>query len=492
MSIAQQAAQGVAWNIVFGVGSRVLQLLGTLVLTRFIAPDAYGAVLAASIAVQTAGIATSFAFGQYLIAQRPDAKVAFQAAIVHVLLGIATMSVVVGLRSPLAAWLQIPALAAFLPGFALAHMLDRLRYVPERLLTRELRFPVVAVINGTAELLFTAVALLLVKQVGATAIMLATIARSGFCTCLFAWMAPREQWLVPSRLTRPAVRSLLGYGTPIMLSSISDHAATRLDNIVMSKLFGPGVMALYNLAYSLAEMPVNSVAGNIAEVLMPSYSKMAAAQRDPAVVKSAALMTLVVAPLGVGLGAVAPTLVAAFFDARWVAMAPMLMILSVMTIFRPMSWPVTAYLQAAAKTRLVMYASVSRALFIIASVGICGLLGGPLWAAAGACIGYAFHTAFTITAAGLAMGMPIRAYLAAVARPFVLCVPMFFGTIALGSMLKSAGLPNFAILSAQIIGGAVIYVSAAFIFARPITMTLLKLVASAAGRRAPVLQTGPD
>src|SRR5262249_10570140 len=163
---------GVAWNIVFGVGSRLLQLLGTLVLTRFIAPEAYGAVLAASIAVTTAGISTSFAFGQYLIAHRADAKTAFQAAVVHIFLGLATMSVVVALRSPLAAWLDVPDIALFIPGFALAHMLDRLRYVPERLLTRELRFPLIATINGSSELLFTAVALLLVKQTGALAIMI--------------------------------------------------------------------------------------------------------------------------------------------------------------------------------------------------------------------------------------------------------------------------------------------------------------------------------
>ena len=492
MSIAQKAAQGVAWNIFFGVGSRLLQLVGTLVLTRFIAPDAYGAVLSASIAVVTAGISTSFAFGQYLIAHRADAKVAFQAAVVHVLLGIATMSVVVEFRSPLAAWLDIPDVALYVPGFAAAHMLDRLRYVPERLLLRDLRFRVIAAINGAAELLFTAVALLLVKQFGALAIMIATIVRAGFSTLLVSWMAPREQWLVPSRLNAPDVRALLGYGTPIMLSSISDHASTRLDNILMSKLFGPGVMACYALAYSLAEMPVQSVAGNIAEVLMPSYSKLAVAQRHAAVIKSAALMTLVVAPLGVGLGAVAPTLVAAFFDAKWAAIAPMLVILSVMTIFRPMAWPVTAYLQAAQRPRLVMYASVSRALVIVALVALFGLLGGPLWATAGACIGYAFHAAFTIGAAGVGTGMPIRDYLAAVARPFMLCVPMFLGTVAVGWLLASSSLPIVAILTIQMGCGAVIYGVAAFVFARPITMTLLKLGAAAVGRRSPVLQTGAD
>ena len=64
MSVARQAAHGIAWNMLFGVGSRVLQLIGTLILTHFIATDDYGAVLNASITVITAGTFTSFAFGQ--------------------------------------------------------------------------------------------------------------------------------------------------------------------------------------------------------------------------------------------------------------------------------------------------------------------------------------------------------------------------------------------------------------------------------------------
>ncbi len=61
MSVARQAGRGVAWNMLLGVSARMLQLVGTLILTRFIAPDEYGAVITASIAVMSAGVLTSFA-----------------------------------------------------------------------------------------------------------------------------------------------------------------------------------------------------------------------------------------------------------------------------------------------------------------------------------------------------------------------------------------------------------------------------------------------
>ena len=98
MSVAKQAARGVAWNMLLGVSSRMLQLVGTLILTRFIAPDEYGAVLTASIAVMTAGVLTSFAFGQHLIAKKASPEIAFQAMVVHVALGVVAMAVVFAVR----------------------------------------------------------------------------------------------------------------------------------------------------------------------------------------------------------------------------------------------------------------------------------------------------------------------------------------------------------------------------------------------------------
>jgi O-antigen/teichoic acid export membrane protein len=75
------------------------ELVGTLVLMRFITPDDYGTVLTASIIVITAGALTSFAFGQYLIAKRAGADVAAQAMVLYVGLGVVAMSVVYCVRS---------------------------------------------------------------------------------------------------------------------------------------------------------------------------------------------------------------------------------------------------------------------------------------------------------------------------------------------------------------------------------------------------------
>jgi len=482
MSVAKQAARGVAWNMLLGVSSRMLQLVGTLILTRFIAPDEYGAVLTASIAVMTAGVLTSFAFGQHLIAKKAPPDVAFQAMVVHVGLGVVAMLVVYLVRGPLGDALDTPAMGDYLYAYAIAHLLDRARYVPERLLMRALRFRTIAAINATGEVAFTAASLLMANQWGANAIIFGVLVRAVLTCVLFFRLAPREEYFVRAKLRMADVRDLFAYGLPIMIAAVADRAATRWDNLIMSKLFDPGVMGRYNLSYSLAEMPVNNIAEQIGEVLMPSFSRMEDDQRRRAVVRAPMLMGVIVSPLGVGLGAVSSTVVATFFDARWQGMGPMLAVLSTMTVFRPMTWSAIAYCQAVQQTQLVMISSFLRAIVVLSLVALCGYLGGPLWACIGAGIGYALHSIVTIIAASRLVGFPLGAYLIGVARPLLPCIPMFLAVVGVEhALIETVPLP--IILGIQVIVGAIVYVISAFILVRPAVREIIRLGREAVSRR---------
>jgi PST family polysaccharide transporter len=461
--------------MVFGISSRVLTLITTLVLTRFIAPHEYGAVLTASISVITAGVLTSFAFGQYLIARKAAPDVAFQAAELHVALGAISMAVLFLVRVPLGDLLDTPEMVPFIAWYAVAHLIDRARYVPERLLLRDLRFPVIARINGAGELVFAGVALALAWRLGPYAIVVAVLVRAIVTAHLFFAAAPREQWLVFAPLRFEVVRGLFGYGLPIMIGAVSDRAATRWDNLIISKQFGPGVMAQYNLAYSLAEMPISHVADQIGEVLMPSFARLDDRQRRTGVIRAAALMALVICPLGIGLGAVAQPLVKVFFDERWHGMAPMLTILSIMTVFRPMTWVPVAYLQAVQQTRLVMLFSFSRAVIVLPLVAAFGYMGGPEMACVGGCIGYALHSLGTIVISVRVTGLPVVRYLLSVLRPLGACVPMFVAVIALESALEGVAIPAIVLLGVLIVVGALVYALSALVMARSTALELFTL-----------------
>jgi PST family polysaccharide transporter len=393
------------------------------------------------------------------------------------------MGVVYTLRYPLSDAFDTPTMGNYLYAYAIAHLLDRARYIPERLLMRALRFRTIATINAAGEVAFTAASLIMASRWGANAIIFGVLVRAALTCALFFRLAPREEWFVPTKLRMADVRDLFAYGLPIMIAAIADRAATRWDNIIMSKLFDPGVMGRYNLSYSLAEMPVNNIAEQIGEVLMPSFSRMEDEQRRRAVVRAPLLMGVIVSPLGVGLGAVSTTVVATFFDERWHGMGPMLAVLSTMTVFRPMTWSAIAYCQAVQQTRLVMLSSFLRAIVVLSLVATCGYLGGPLWACIGGGIGYALHSIITIIAAGRIVGFSVGAYLTGCARPLMPCIPMFFAVDGVGRLLDGT-MHTALILGIQVIVGIVVYVISAFVLVRPAVDELIRLGREAIGRRS--------
>jgi lipopolysaccharide exporter len=483
VSIARKAARGVAWNMAVGVSARVLQLVGTVMLTRFIAPEAYGDVIAASITVGLFGVVTSFAFGQYLMAKKAPPHIAFQSAVLHFGMGAVAMMVAFVAADPLGDLFNTPALEQYIVGFGVAHLIDRARYVPERLLMRALHFRAIALTNGFGEITYVVTALACAPSLGPKAIVVGFLVRAVVTAACFFAVAPRAEWLVPSRLRLEDLKSLFTYGWPITVAATSDRIATRCDNFVISALFGDAAMAKYNLAYSLAEMPISHVAEHIGEVLMPSFSQMEEAQRRRAVVSAASLLGLVAAPLGVGLGAVSSTVVMAFFDEKWAGMGMMLTILSVMTVFRPMTWSAVAYLQAVQSTRIIMYASFARAVIVLSLIAVCGSMGGIEAACVGAGVGYAVHSLLTIAASAHVSKLPLLSYLVASFRPLIPCVPMFFGVYELGQLMTGAGVPALVTLIVQIAAGGVLYIIGAFLFVSQSSRELVRVGRSALSRR---------
>jgi PST family polysaccharide transporter len=217
------------------------------------------------------------------------------------------------------------------------------------------------------------------------------------------------------------------------------------------------------------------------DVLMPAFAKMEPTDRPAAVVRAATLMSLVVAPLGVGLGAVAPTLVRAFFDARWAEMGSILAVLSCMTIFQPASWPAVAYLQTEKKPRLILVASVARTVCLLSGVALLGRLGGPIWACVGVGIGFTAYTVSIVWCTALVTPLPVGRYFISVMRPLLACAPMFFGVIAVRHLFTPLHIPAGLLLAVEVVTGGVIYVGSTFLLARDNVRELVSLVR---GRRA--------
>jgi lipopolysaccharide exporter len=487
VSLVRDTVRGALWTIGAGMGSRALGLAGTLIITRFVAPAEYGEVTVAAVLAMTANQLSTIGWGQYLVS-RPDASrsMAFHVTTFHVCLGVLALAALLLSGSLLGRWVDAPGMARFLPGLALAVAFDRVAFVPERILVRDLRFGRLGVTRTAGDLAHTAVSIgSAALGLGAFAIVLGNLARSSVRLVVYVCSVERRDWLQGSPLTRVESRELLAFGVPMSLGALCEFATRRWDNLLVSHLFGPGPTGTYNLAYNLADVPAIQVGEQIGDVLLPSFARMNAERRPDAFVRSIALLALVVFPLAVGLGVVAPTLVATIFDPRWREIGPMLVLLSALSVARPVGWTVASYLQARQLPRSILKLEAFKLALLVACILTIGRH-SPLWTCAAVGVAFGGHALASLWVVQksdrISLGRTLGALLPALGACAVMAAAVL---LVRGGLLSSPEtFPPVVRLAIEALTGAVVYVACAFLLARRASRELVEKVRVALKPRA--------
>ncbi len=478
MSLAVRATRGAAWMFAAALFAKVVGVVGTLCVVRHVSPGEYGEALAAAIAVGTASTLSSLGIGQYVMVRtRGRRDMVFHATVYQFLLGGAALALIWTLRAPLAAWLHAPGLGRYLPVMAVSMLLDRVSFVPERTLMRDMRFRRAALARSTGDLGYTGVSFAAALMGwGGMAIPIGNIARSMLRVALVLPAVDRRDWLQPCILRRKATLDLFRFGLPLGVGAIAAYASANWDNLLVSSFFGPALMAAYSVAYNLATMASGIVAEQVIDVVAPTFTRVDEQRRGEALLRAAALLALVVTPLCIGLAAVSRTAVAAFFAPNWAAVAPMLMVLSLAAMLGPLGGLVFAFLQACQRPRLLMYVQLTAVVAVLGAIVALGSK-GPLWTCAGVGSGALLCILVGALTVRRVVGIAVHRLLATQLRPLLACVPMVAVVLGVRWLSSLAGVERaYARLAAEVAAGAVTYGCAALAVARPAATDLLRLV----------------
>jgi PST family polysaccharide transporter len=464
----------------------VVGLIGTLVLTRALLPAVVGEVYSALVIAQTANWVSNWGFNQYMIVHgiRGDEQT-YHAAVVNLAFGFVGLGAIAWTGAWFAPMFQAPHLTSYLPGLTLAILIRRIGAVPDKVLARELRFRELATANGAGALAYTVCSITLAKatDLGGQSMVVGQIAQSVIATALIV-RATGLRWFRPTPWRWPRVREIVRFGLPLGVAQLFDYGSRNWDNLLFGGYFGPEVVGFYNTAYNLADVPAVQVGEQISEVLLPAMTSLSVKDRKAALIRSTALMSLAVFPLAVGLGTVAPTVIRSLLNDAWQDMAPLLVVLSVLSVVRPMAWGVSAYLSSFSRTRAVMALQLLKLVLLFGCiVAFHGL--GPVWTAASVGIAFGAQSLVSIGLVIRSDAIPAWPLASAVLRPLAACGVMAAAVLGARCGMHALGVDAArAILPVEIVVGAVTYVVAALVVARPIARDFLQQLRRALKRGA--------
>jgi len=291
-----------------------------VILARLLSPHDFGVAAAAGFFVMLAQRVTNFGFNVGLVRLTPLTE-AHSATVffVTVALGGVAWAVLGASAAVLASFVRSPDAGAVIPAAALAFLIGALGSVPQALLTRQLRFKEILVIETIAVWVGSATAIGLAWW-GARywSLVYSQIVTAAVSTTLkFVWSG----WWPRGRFSWEALKELSSFAFGVHVKRLLEAGAANLDNLMIARLLGVMQLGLYDKAFSTM-----SRASSLVSALGPSvsFSVLAKFQNDPdrfrlAHQKITLATALLSFPLFAVLACVAEPLFWLMFGSQWLA-----------------------------------------------------------------------------------------------------------------------------------------------------------------------------
>jgi O-antigen/teichoic acid export membrane protein len=478
MSLARKATAGAAWTIGVGLLSRSMGLIGTLILTRFLAPEVMGEVVTATVIAFMANWATQLGFNQYVLVRGDQGpEPIFHVTVLSLSIAVFAFGAVAFAGPLLGPVLNSPNLHLFLPGMTLAVFIRRIGAVPDKLLLRQMRFRTVAVAAALGEVTYTLVAMYLVvtTSLGGSAIVIGNVVQACVITGITIAACGTRSWLTPVRLRWARIKEVFAFGLPLGVEVFLYESARYGDKLVYTRTFGAGITGEYNLAYNLADLPAVYVGEQVSNVLLPTLLNVNVERRKGVLVRAIGLLALVTFPMAAGLAVIAHTLVDVLLPDHWHGVAPFLVVLAAVSVFRPINGLISQYLISAERNTRLMAIEFLRVGVLFGGLLLLGLI-GPTVAALAVGLG-AFAQMCGLLHAVHGDGSFLKGVLAALRAPVLACLVMVMVVLTIRALVGPAqGVREVMLLAAELIGGACTYVAVMFAFGRAAALEVLALV----------------
>ena len=316
---ARQVFSGLYWTTSAALVNLLAQLVFLAVLSRLLAPAAFGLMLMAMVAVRFASYFAQFGGAQTLV-QAPELKPSLATASLLI-----TAAISIGLYfaliviSPAISWyFQSPQLIEILRVFGLSLPLSAIGALPMAVLRRQGRFKASSAIEVVAYVLGYGVVgvLLAYRGAGVWSLVAATLAQQALVLGL-AFLAARYplEWPVAA----PAWGQMFNKGSRYSLIGFLEFLWANVEALLVGRVFGQAMLGLLNRAQMLCSLPVEQAVNTTSKVLFPALSSM---QQDRVRMGDGFLVMLLgtgvlSAAISSGVAAAAHDLVALLLGPNW-------------------------------------------------------------------------------------------------------------------------------------------------------------------------------
>jgi O-antigen/teichoic acid export membrane protein len=357
-SLDRVFVRGVAWTAAIKWATQLATWGVTVVVARLLSPADYGLVGMAAIFINLFTLLSEFGIGSSIVTlQDLDKGQIAQLNGLSIIVGFLGFLISAAAAMPLGVFFHAPKLPAIILLLSCGFIVSGIRTVPYSLLQKELRFKLLAAIEGAQGVVQAATTLILAfLGYGYWALVIGILSVSITPTILtLLWR--RERFALPQFAS---IQKAIRYSRHILIGRLCWAGYNDSDFVIAGRVLGATPLGAYTLAWTLAHTPLDKLSTLVNRVTPSVFAKI---QSDRSALRRylrniTGGMDLLVFPATVGIILVAPEFVPVVFGAKWHDAVIPLQLLAISALMRSNLILLIPILNVVGEERLVMRNSV--------------------------------------------------------------------------------------------------------------------------------------
>lgn len=450
-------AGGIAWTAGAKWSTQLVSWACMVVVARLLAPSDFGLVSMADVCLGIVTLLSEYGIGTAVVTLREMSyEQVAQINSVSLLFGLAGLVISCSVAVPLARFFRAPQLPAPLVALSLAFVMSGFRTVPYSLLQKDMRFKLLAVIDGlrTVGQALSTVAFAFLG-LGYWALVLGGLVGTALSSALllvrrfhgFAW--PRFG----------SIKHALTFSWQIIATHLAWYGYSNADLLVAGRVLGSTPLGDYTVAWGLASIPVEKVTAMVTTVTPAFFS---AVQTEPVALRRyfrhlTEGLALITFPATLGLALVADEFVHLALGEKWVGAIVPLELLALYASLRSVVTLLPQVLTVVGEAGFVMWTTIATLLVLPPAFYV----GSRWWGTVGIAAGWA--TVYPLLTLPLywrvlrKLDMSVRQYLTAL-------WPAFNGSVLVAASVGTlkgtlpGSWPLYLRFGLEVLGGGTAYV----------------------------------
>ena len=328
-SLSKKAVRGGIWVFALRITNRGLGFIRTIILARLLAPEDFGLLGIAMLAVSTVDAFSQTGFQTALIQKNKNVERYLDVAWTALSIRGIILFLILFLSAPLVAnFFNSPQAKLVIMIIAVNMLLSGFGNIGIMFFQKELEFNKQFAYELSATLIDLAVSISLAFILrNVWALVWGGIAKNIARFLLSYVLHPYRPRI---RLDKEKFRDLFGFGIWVSGSIIVIFLVTQGDDIFVGRMLGVAALGFYQMAYLISNLPVTEITDVISRVTFPVYSKL---QDDSVKLKEAYINVLqltayISIPIAAGLFALGPEFTQIFLGKKWLPIIPAIQILA--------------------------------------------------------------------------------------------------------------------------------------------------------------------